>query len=110
MIFRFYLILFIFYTSAILSQNIADSVSNELNLTKLNSLKTDWNVLTSPLSFYPTNFVNSVNPEFNSLYSLYSESQINSGLDFAEPQIMLNQFQLANNYQVLNWVFFLAIR
>jgi hypothetical protein len=79
-----------------------DSISNsniystEFDLQKLNSLKTDWNIINSPFLFYPTTPINST----TSLYSLYAESQINSGINFElTPNVMLNQFQLANNWE-----------
>lgn len=82
-----------------LAQERIDSSEVEFNLNKLNSLQTDWNVLTSPVTFYPSNFIQQSNPELNSLYAMYTNYQMDSGLNIAEPNVMLNQFQLANNWE-----------
>ncbi len=46
--------------------------------------------------------MNTLNSSYSnnpSLYSLYTGSQINAGINFElQPDVMLNQFQLANNW------------
>ncbi len=67
----------------------------------MNSLKTDWTIINSPLLFYPMNTLNSSYSNNPSLYSLYANSQINAGVNFGlQRDVMLNQFQLVNNWEV----------
>ena len=50
--------------------------------------------------FYPMNTLNSSYLNNPSLYSLYTNSQINTGINFElQPDVMLNQFQLVNNWE-----------
>jgi hypothetical protein len=89
-----------FIVGVLLSQDKIDSSNVEFNFNELNSLQTDWNVLTSPVSFYPSNYIEYNNPQVNSLYSMFTSSQTNAGLNIVEPNLMLNQFQLANNWEI----------
>ena len=94
------IIFLLLLTSYLFPQVVTDSISSEYNkfdIQKLNSLKTDWNVINSPLFFYNSNSAIQ-NP--SSLYTLYASSQINSGLNITQPDEMLNQFQLVNNWEV----------
>lgn len=96
-IFLKYFFLFYFLFQVFLSAQVMnDSIKTDF---KLNSLKTDWNLLTSPVSFYPSNYIQQFNPEINSLYTMFTNSQVNSGLNIVNSNIMLNQFQLANGWE-----------
>ncbi len=90
---------FLFITSFILPQMGTDSLE-EFNVLKINSIKTDWNVINSPLLFFP---MNSLQPTYSnnpSLYTLYTGSQINAGINFElQPDVMLKRFQLINNWE-----------
>ncbi|MDA3861106.1 MAG: hypothetical protein PF445_07745 [Melioribacteraceae bacterium] len=93
------IILVLIIATSIFAQTEKDSIHSEneqFDITKLNSLKTDWTVLNSPLLIYSTN---SARSNHQSLYSLYTNSQMNSGLSITQPDEMLNQFQLANNWE-----------
>ena len=81
------------------AQNQTDSTYADFIPNKLNSLQTDWNIFTSPIAFYLSNSTHQFNSEMNSLYSMFTSSQMNSGLYIANPNQMLNQFQLANNWE-----------
>lgn len=88
--------------SFIFPQSIKDSVNyenNELSTLHLSSIHTDWNIINSPLLFYPMNTLESSNAHNPSLYRLFTDSQINTGLNLVKPEDMLNQFQLANNWE-----------
>ena len=66
----------------------------------MNSLRTDWTVINSPFLFYPMNTLNSSYSNNPSLYSLYTDSQINTGINFElQSDVMLKQFQLVNNWE-----------
>ncbi len=90
-------------TSLLSPQSRSDSLNNDYNnfdILKLNSLKTDWTIINSPFMFYPMNTLNSSYSNNPSLYALYTDSQINAGINFElQPDVMLNQFQLVNNWE-----------
>ena len=92
---KYFIILLLLLSFPLFSQTKEDSVKNNyinFNLLKLNSIHTDWNVITFPMTTLPSY---SNNP---SLYALYTDSQMNSGLSIVQPDVMLNQFQLVNNW------------
>ncbi len=91
------ILLLLLIASNLFSQVGSDSLKN-FDLLKLNSLKTDWNIVNSPLLFNPLNMVQPSYSNNSSLYAFYTDSQINSGLSIVQPNIMLSQFQLANNW------------
>lgn len=92
-----------FLTYSLFSQSEDDSLNsayNKFNIQKLNSLKTDWIIINSSLLFYPENTLNSSYSNNPSLYSLYTDSQINAGINFElQPDVMLKRFQLVNNWE-----------
>ena len=96
------IILLLLLTSLLFSQSKEDSlrsINYNFEIQKLNSIHTDWNVINSPLLFYPMNTLPSSYSNNPSLYALYTNSQINSGLSIIKPDAMLNQFQLVNNWE-----------
>ncbi len=99
MIHKLIILLLLLITSFLFSQTEEDSLNN-FNIHKLNSLKTDWNVINSPLLF---NTLNTLQPSYQnnpSLYTLYTNSQINAGINFElQPDVMLKRFQLVNNWK-----------
>jgi len=73
---------------------------NNYNLIPLNSIQTDWSIINSPFLFYPINALQSSTYSSSSLYSLYTDSQINSGLNIElQPDVMLNQFRITQNWE-----------
>ncbi|MCF6269887.1 MAG: hypothetical protein L3J41_09260 [Melioribacteraceae bacterium] len=90
-------------SSQIFSQAGNDSLNNNYNnidILKLNTLKTDWIIINSPLLFYPMNTFSSSHSNNLSLYSLYTNSQINTAINFElQPDVMLKRFQLVNNWE-----------
>jgi hypothetical protein len=90
-------------TSSLFAQMVDDSLNSDFNILKLNSLKTDWKIVNSQLLFHPMNTFNSSGSNNSSLYSMYTYSQINSGFNIElGPDVMLSQFQLANNWEAKN--------
>ena len=86
-----------------IAQSISDSAtttnsfSKNIELQKSNSLKTDWTIINSPFMFFPTNRLYS---QSYSSHSLYTDFQMNNATNFAlQPTAMLNQFQLASNWE-----------
>jgi hypothetical protein len=100
MIYKILIISFILMTS-LLSQTIEDSTLvdyTESPIVNLPSIHTDWTIINSPLLFYPMNTLESSYSNNPSLYALFTDSQLNTGLKIIQPEMMLNQFQLANNW------------
>lgn len=99
---RFLIISYLLITSLILAQLDRDSIYsdfNNYNLIPLNSIQTDWSIINSPLLFNPINTLQSSSNGSSSLYSLYPDSQINSGLNIElQPDIILNQFRISKNW------------
>lgn len=92
------------FNSFVYSQTETDSLVNNFeNVLGFNSIQTDWNIINSPFLIYPYNMnllqnESEINP---SLYALYTDSQINSGLNFElQPNVLLNQFKIAQNWEV----------
>ncbi len=95
-------IILLLLTLTLFSQTKKDLVNSDIknyNVFKLNSIKTDWNVINSSLLFSP---INSLQPTYSnnpSLYTLYTDSQINAGINFElQPEVMLKRFKLINNW------------
>ena len=104
MIFKKIKILLLFLlTSSLFAQTATDSLNSDydnFNILKLNSLKTDWEIVNSQLMFYPMNTFNTPASNSSSFYSLYTYSQFNTGYNIElQPDIMLSQFQLVNNWE-----------
>lgn len=100
MIYKILIILFILIPS-LFSQTIEDSTQfdyTESPIVNLSSIHTDWTIINSPLLFYPMNTLESAYSNNPSLYALFTDSQLNTGLKIIQPEMMLNQFQLANNW------------
>lgn len=101
---KFLVIFLLFLTSSLFSQIGQKSLNSDYNnfdVFKLNSIKTDWIIINSPLLFYPINTLGSSYSNTPSLYSLYTDSQINSGINFElQPDVMLSRFQLLNNWEI----------
>ncbi len=96
-------IILLLLTLTLFSQTKKDLVNSDIknyNVFKLNSIKTDWNIINSSLRFFP---INSLQPTYSnnpSLYALYTDSQINAGINFElQPDVMLKRFQLINNWE-----------
>ena len=95
------LLIILVFTSYIFSQTSIDTLESNyiypanFEIQKFNSLKTDWNIINAPFIFYPMSTTYST----VSLHSLYTESYLNSGDAITlSPDVMLTQFQLANNW------------
>jgi len=107
-LFKVKILTILLLTTSLFAQLEGDSLNSDFNILKLNSLKTDWEIVNSQLLFYPMNTLNSSSSTSSSLYSLYTYSQINSGANFElQPDIMLDQFRLINNWEAKKryWVF-----
>ena len=96
----FLYIVFILLNSNIYSQIESDSV-NYLYKLKYNSIIADWNIIISPIHFYPLNVLQTEQCNNKLLYSLYADSQINSGFNITlQSNVLLNQFKISRNWDI----------
>lgn len=81
----------------IYSQMEIDSVNSFNNF---NYTKTDLSIINFQIFFYPLNLLQTEQFNNKSLYSLYTDSQINSGFNIElQSNVLLNQFKIAQNWE-----------